>query len=334
MPSLKPVYLLFGDDDAKIDAWRARIRARAEAEGGPGALEAFDARSAPPDEVAAAVAALTFADGDRYLLVDGVETYKVGELAPLEAEVAAMPPATILVLIARGKPPARLHKAVEQAGGELREFAAPKPWQLPKWVVERAREEGLELDGDAAKALVAAVGPRQQRLAREVERLALLAHPHAQLSAAQVERLASGAQPSQVYDLADALVAGDAAAALAVAEGLTSREERPAGLMYPLVRRLRDVHRAAELLDAGVPAAAVRSQLKMAPWAAKRTLAQAEKVDREALERALWLFADLELELRGGGGDLDEATAFSLTLARAAGSVLPASTTAALGGQH
>ena len=319
MPSLKPVYLLFGDDDAKIDAWRARIRARAEAEGGPGALEAFDARSAPPDEVAAAVAALTFADGDRYLLVDGVETYKVGELAPLEAEVAAMPPATILVLIARGKPPARLHKAVEQAGGELREFAAPKPWQLPKWVVERAREEGLELDGDAAKALVAAVGPRQQRLAREVERLALLAHPRAQLSAAQVERLASGAPASQVYDLADALVAGDAAAALAVAEGLTSRE-RPAGLMFPLVRRLREVHRAAELLDAGVPAAAVRSQLKMAPWAAKRTLAQAEKVDREGLERALWLFADLELELRGGGGgELDEATAFSLTLVRAAG---------------
>ena len=319
MPALKPVYLLFGDDDAKIDAWRARIRARAEAEGGPGALEAFDARTTPPDEVAAALAALTFADGDRYLLVDGVEVYKAGDLAPLEASVSTMPPATILVLIARGKPPARLQKEVERAGGELREFAAPKPWELPKWVVERAREEGLELDGDAAKALVAAVGPRQQRLAREVERLALLAHPRAQLSAAQVERLASGAPASQVYDLADALVAGDAAAALAVAEGLTSRE-RPAGLMFPLVRRLREVHRAAELLDAGVPAAAVRSQLKMAPWAAKRTLAQAEKVDREGLERALSLFADLELELRGGGGgELDEATAFSLTLVRAAG---------------
>ena len=317
MPSLKPVYLLFGDDDAKIDAWRARIRARAEAEGGAGALEVFDAHSAPPDEVAAAVAALTFASGDRYLLVDGLEAWKAGDLDPIEAEVASMPPATILVLIARGKAPVRLQKAVEKAG-EVREFAAPKPWQLPKWVVERAREEGLELDGDAAKALVSAVGPRQQRLAREVERLALLAHPRAQLSAAQVERLASGAQPAQVYDLADALVAGDAAAALAVAEDLTSRDERPAGLMFPLVKRLREVHRAVELLDAGVPAQTIRAELKTPPWAAKRTVAQAEKADREALERALWLFADLELELRGGGGGLDEATAFSLTLARAA----------------
>ena len=42
MADLKPVYLISGDDDAKIDAWRARVRRRAEDEGGPGALEAFD----------------------------------------------------------------------------------------------------------------------------------------------------------------------------------------------------------------------------------------------------------------------------------------------------
>lgn len=318
MPSLKPVYLLCGDDDAKIDAWRARVRTRAEAEGGPGALESFDAPSARPDEVAAAVAALTFTSGDRYLLADGVEAWKAGELAPIEAEIANMPADTILVLIARGKAPARLAKAVTRAGGELREFGAPKPWELPRWVIERAREEGLELDANAAKALVAVVGPRQQRLAREVERLALLAHPHAQLSAEQVERLASGEHPRQVYDLADALLARDAAAALAVAEELTVREDRPAGLVFPLVRRLREVHRAVQLLDAGVPAQAVRGSLKVAPWAAKRTVAQAEKADREGLERALCLFADLEVELRGGG-ELDSETAFSLTLARAAG---------------
>ena len=42
---LKPAYLICGDDDAKIDAWRARVRRRAEEERGPGGLEAFDARA-------------------------------------------------------------------------------------------------------------------------------------------------------------------------------------------------------------------------------------------------------------------------------------------------
>ena len=316
MSSLKPVYLLSGEDDPRIDAWRARVRARAESEGGAGALEAFDARSSRPDEVAAAVATLTFATGDRYLLVEGVEAWKAGELAPLEAEIAAMPPATVLVLIARGKAPSRLLKAVEAAGGELREFAVPKPWELPKWVVERAREEGLALDSDAAKALVATVGPRQQRLASEIERLAILAHPRAQLSAEQIERLASGGHSPRVYDLADALVAGDASNSMAVAEELTAAGDRPAGLLFPLVQRLREVHRATELLDAGVAPQAVRPALKMAPWAVKRILAQAERADREGLERALCVLADLETDLRGGG-ELDERTAFSVALARA-----------------
>jgi DNA polymerase-3 subunit delta len=188
---------------------------------------------------------------------------------------------------------------------------------MPKWAAERAREEGLNLDQEAAKALVAAVGTRQQRLAREIERLAILAHPRTQLTAAEVARLATAEVTQQVYDLADALVAGDAAASLRLAERLTGGDERPSKLIFPIVRRIRDVHRAAELLDAGVPESKVAAAMKMPPWAAKRALAQAKKADRDALARALCAFAELEVELRGGGTGLDEDTAFSLTLARA-----------------
>src|ERR671910_544024 len=140
MVGLKPVYLVCGDDDPKIDAWRARVRRRAEDENGPGALEAFD-----------------------------------GKLDQLEQALSGVPEGTVLVLVARGKPLARLAKAVEKAGGEQRDYAAPKPWELPRWAAERAAEEGLKLDSEAAKALVASVGTRQQRIAREVERLAVLA---------------------------------------------------------------------------------------------------------------------------------------------------------------
>jgi DNA polymerase-3 subunit delta len=318
MAGLKPAYLISGDDDAKIDDWRARVRRRAEDENGPGGLEMFQAPGDPPEAVATALTTLTFASGDRYVLADGVEGWKAGDLEPIERELAAVPEGTVVVLIARGKPLARLVKAVEKAGGEHREYSAPKPWQMPKWAAERAKEEGLHLDQEAAKVLVSIVGTRQQRLAREVERLAILAHPRAQLSADEVRRLAAGEATEQVYDLADALVAGDVSASIGLAERLTIGGEPPSKLAYPIVRRLRDVHRAAELLDAGVPEAKVAAAMKMPPWAAKRTLAQAKKADREALARALCAFADLEIELRGGGAGLDEDTAFSLTLARAA----------------
>ncbi|HEX6984359.1 MAG TPA: hypothetical protein VF170_03230, partial [Planctomycetaceae bacterium] len=39
---MQPLYLIAGSDGAKIDATRARLRARAEREGGSAALEVFE----------------------------------------------------------------------------------------------------------------------------------------------------------------------------------------------------------------------------------------------------------------------------------------------------
>ena len=317
---LKPAYLVSGDDHAKINSWRARLRRRAEDERGPGGLEVFDAKSSDPAEVAAALAALSFDPGVRYLLVDDVGAWKPSALAPLEAALAALPPDTVLVLIARGKAPGSLSRAVENAGGEAREYPAPKPWELPKWCIERSRELDIQLSSEAAKELVALVGTSQQRLSRELEKLALAVHPDRNVAVDDVERFVAGDSAPQAYDLADAVIAGSLRDTLALAEQLEAHGERPGRLVFPVVRRLREVHRAAAMLDAGMPEQKVRGAVKAPPWLAKRTVARAKKADTAALERALCVFADLEVELRGGGDvRLDEDTAFSLALLRAVG---------------
>jgi DNA polymerase III subunit delta len=319
VPDLKPLYLVHGDDDARLDAWRARVRRRAEEERGPGGLETFDGRTDPPDEVAASLASLTFETGTRYLLVDDAAGWKAGQLDPLEAALAQPTPDTVLVLIARGSPVKQLIKIVEAAGGEVREEAAPKPWELPRWTADRARELGLQLDKEAAKTLVTLAGPSQQRITRELEKLAIAVHPAAQVTADHVEEHAAGDAAPQVYDLADALVAGDLRTALARAEELEDHGERPGRLIFPIVRRLREVHRAAALLDTGATDQQAAKALNAPPWLAKKTVARAKKADRALLERALIVLADLEVELRGGGErPLDEDTAFSLALSRAA----------------
>src|SRR3954452_21658127 len=94
MASLEPAYLVCGDDDPKIDAWRARVRRRAEDENGPGALETFDAHTDKPEAVAAARAPRTSAAGARSLVVDGRETWKAGELEPLERALDGIPEGT------------------------------------------------------------------------------------------------------------------------------------------------------------------------------------------------------------------------------------------------
>jgi DNA polymerase III subunit delta len=315
---LKPVYLVCGDDDAKVDAWRARVRARAEGERGPGGLEGFDARQTPPEQVVAALSELTFDTGTRYLLVDEAGAWKAGQLEPLERALSHPTPDTVLVLVVRGKALKGLTKVVEAAGGEMREYPAPKPWELPKWVAGRAGELGLSIDKDAARALVDTIGPSQQALSRELEKLTLAVHPRTAITVEDVGENSSGPAAPRAYDLADAVAAGDVKAALTLGEELVASGERPAGLVFPVVRSLRQVHGAVRLLDSGASEKQAAGKLGMPPWLAKKTLAKARGADRAALERALCVFAELELGLRGDS-PLDDETAFSLALAEAAG---------------
>src|SRR5438270_476293 len=101
MPSFKPAYLIHGDDHGRIAERRNRLRALAEAQSGPHGVELLEGESATPEAAAAALNALTFATGRRFIVVDGAERFKEKELEPLEDALAAMPPDTTIAFFAR-----------------------------------------------------------------------------------------------------------------------------------------------------------------------------------------------------------------------------------------
>ena len=148
---MKPAYLIAGDDEAKIARTRGRLRERAEREGGPGALEVFEAGRRPPLAGRRGGGRLT-----RRHLAD--------RLAPLPARRRsrglgqgrrrARP--SRRSARSRRRPRSRwsptasrprgMAKAVEKAGGEVLSFALPRERDLPKQLVADARELGFELE--------------------------------------------------------------------------------------------------------------------------------------------------------------------------------------------
>ena len=200
-------------------------------------------------------------------------------------------------------------QAVEAAGGEISTEQTVRPWELPKWVVVEAGRLGIELEPAAAKALVAQVGERQQRLVRELEKLSLELGPEARITVEEVEELAASSAERKVWTLADALLAGDAAEATRLYLELRERGERVPSLLYWMTRRLREAHDALVRLEAGESAAEVKRSLPGGPRAASRFLDQVSRLDRERLRSALEAMADLELASRGGGAAASEDTA-------------------------
>ena len=218
-PTFKPAYLIHGDDHGRIAERRARLRELAESVSGAEGLELLEGDDATPERAAAALDAMTLTLGRRFVIVDGVERWKDKELDALVASLGAMPPDTTISFFAReenrAKAPDRLHAAVRGAGGDISPEVSVKPWELPKWATARARELGVALEPDGARALVHHVGERQQRLLRELEKLALgaddpdSANPAEPLDAAAVEQLTASSAERRVWTVADAVVAGD-----------------------------------------------------------------------------------------------------------------------------
>jgi len=300
--SLKPAYLVHGDDHGRIAERRARLRALAESVSGAAGVEVLEGEAATPDAAAAALSAMTLTPGHRVVVVDGAERWKEADLDELDAALARMPPETTVAFFARedarAKAPQRLHEAVTRAGGDVAGEHTVKPWELPRWVAARARELGLEPDAGAAKALVARVGERQQRLLRELEKLALSLGPGAAVGAEDLDHLTASSAERRSWTLADALVARDGPAATRVYLELRAQGERLTGLLFQMARRVRDALDVAEKLDAGESPAQVRRGLRMPPKAAERFVADVQRTDRDALRRALEHLADLELDSR------------------------------------
>jgi DNA polymerase-3 subunit delta len=319
VPAFKPAYLIHGDDHGRIAERRRRLRALAEQESGTHGVEVFEGDAATPEAVAGALNALTFALGRRFIVVDGVERWTDKQLDPLIAALKDIPPDTTLAFFAReegrAKASKRLHDAVEKAGGDISAEESVKPWELPKWVIARARELGLQLEPDTARALIAQVGDRQQRLLRELEKLATYAGAGARVDATMLDELAAPSAEHRAWSLADTIVSGDAQAAVALYLTLRSQGERLAGLLYWMSSRVRTAHEVACALDAGEPPAQIKRRLRMPSRAADRLIADARRAGSEQLQRTIEQLAELELASRGGGsGVAGEDTAALLAL--------------------
>ncbi len=326
MPALKPAYLIHGDDHGAVAERRAGLHALALKEGDAGSVEVLSGEAATPAGVALALTAMTFAIGQRVIVVDGVERWKQAEVEEhLLPAMRELPPDTTVALFAREegrtKAPAAVHAAVKAAKGQVVEQGTVKPWELPKWAREQAARLGLALDQAAAKALVAQVGERQQRIMRELEKLSLeladsqdtvggvpgggahedpVASQPIRVSAQQVEQRAAHSAERRAFVLADALVGGDPREATLAYLRLRRQGERLGGLAYLMASRLREALTVAVRLQAGESAAEIKRGLRMPTRAAERFLVDVARSDPERLRGALGVLADLELDTRGG----------------------------------
>ncbi len=322
MPELKPAYLILGDDHGRIGERRTALRALAERESGSNGVECFEGDTSAPDVVAGALAAMTFAIGRRFLIIDGVERWKDADIQThLLPALANLAEETTIAFFAREegryKVSPQLVKAVEKAGGSIAAEKTMKAKELPKWLLGEASRLGINLDREGAQALISHVGERQQRLLRELEKLVLEHGDSARIGVEEVGQAAARSAEHQVWGLLDTLVAGDGPAATRAYLELAAQGESVTRLVGLLARRVREVLAIALRLEAGENSQQIKAGMKGNPWALDRRIAEARRSDADRLSRALEALSDLELATHGAS-ELSDRTEMISAIAKIA----------------
>jgi len=322
---MKPAYLFHGTDDARMDQARARLRSRAEAGGGVASLEVFEApegRGTPDaDALADAISSMSLIPTRRYLLADGIQKWGKRQQKAVSDALVSAPELTTVVLMSRGKVPGDLEAVVKSVGGDVTAFEALPLAKAPAKLVEMARQQGFELELDAAKLLVNHLGTKPKpedganmaRLGNEIDRLALWAGPDGRVTLEDVEEMVVDTSEIKGFALGDALVAGERDQVILTAERLLAQGVTVGSMVYPAASSLRGAEKAMAKMEQGANPGQLERQLGMPPFLARRLIASLGGTSLETLKAATVAISDLEVWTRGGA-EYPDALALDLAL--------------------
>ncbi|MEA4906194.1 MAG: DNA polymerase III subunit delta [Chloroflexi bacterium] len=309
----KPVaILLHGEDEFAMGRF---VDGLVEKMGDPGTAELnttrLDGRQCTLDDIRAAALALPFLADRRLVIV----THPLAHLGQAEAQqrfrdlLDGLPDSTALVLLIPDTARRRrgslewevlrekhwLVAWARQAGSRAvtKAFPLPGPSEMPEWIRQQARRQGGQFTPAAAQSLAGHVDSDTRLAELEIDKLLTYVNWQRPVEVEDVEALTAAHGQVNVFDMVDALAAGNANQAMRLLEGLLEQDEA-AALFAMVVRQFRLLLQAREVLDEGGNAHMIESELRQHPFVAGKLETQARRFSLPQLESVYRRLLDLD----------------------------------------
>lgn len=283
-----PIYCLHGAERFLVDRCVAALRkavvgSEHPAQGGLD-YDVFDLKDTTLAEVLGAARTLPMFSKRRLVIADGIDDVKAADLDGLVKYVADPNPRGCLVLVGE-KVDGRLRAfAALRKAGFLHEFPRLKDRDLVTWLAGEARRRNLEAESTALQALAEFAGPDLGRVVQALDQVALFAN--ARITRAHVEEMIPESRERGVFELTRAIGTGDVHAALRLTTTMLRNREPPLKIQFMLMRQLRQIWRAKELVAAAVGRMEIAQAVGVAPFFVDDILIPAGRMSTAALARS------------------------------------------------
>jgi DNA polymerase-3 subunit delta len=212
----------------------------------------------------------------RALLINDARSLRKEALDEIAHYLEAPDPDATLILSCvvteRGKLPTGLQRVVE-AVGEIRKIDIARK-ELEPWLVARAKDRGLDLAIQGARALVETLGPEPGQLVAALEQLRA-AFPAERIGPREIAQQFRGLGEQKTWDLCDRAFGKDLPGAIRSLRAIEEGGDDPLMVLGGIAARLRDLLKVRSLPDR-MPSGQVAKEAGLRfDWQARRYQQQA-----------------------------------------------------------
>ncbi|MBQ2954220.1 MAG: DNA polymerase III subunit delta [Clostridia bacterium] len=212
-----------------------------------------------------------------------------------------VPDSCVLILLARGTPDGR--KKIPAAMKKLERVVTFSPMtaeELDQWIIRAFQQLGKGCAPQVASLLSFTAGTDTALLHTEIEKLAALAGDRGEILESDVQAVATRSTEYNVFQMVDAVVAGQESRAFALLRDMLTGGEERLGILAMLLRQFRLMQHVLIMRYEKVPNAEIQKRLGLSPYAAEQMIRKAASYSGGAIKQAVDICLTTEYKVKSG----------------------------------
>ncbi|MBB5173961.1 DNA polymerase III subunit delta [Texcoconibacillus texcoconensis] len=309
-----PFYLLWGTETFLIeDLVQTIVNSTLSEEQKAFNLTELDMKESPIDVAVEDAYTFPFMGGKRVVIAkDAAFLTNVSDkssvehnLKKLEQYIQDPLAEAVLILIAPYEKLDQRKKIVKLAkqNGTVMEAKPLTEQELRDWLVQRAREEKVNIDKEAAMLLIERTSGHLMLLATEMTKLVTFTGENGTIDRNLVDQLVARTLEQNIFDLVDGVVNRNVEKALRIFYDLLKQKEEPIKIVSLIARQFRIMYQVKQLVSEGYAEKQIASQLKLHPYAVKVANRQVKRFSFQEIRYILARLADADYEMKSGKVD-------------------------------
>lgn len=297
--SFRQIYLLYGEERYLRRQYREKLQKCLCEEGDTMNTHFYEGRNISVAEIVDLAETLPFFADRRVIFVTDSGLFKSG--GEKLAEYLASPNESTYFVFTESEVDkrSRLYKAV-QSRGYSAEFAVQDENTLKRWVAGILAREGKKIAESTVLLFLSKTGTDMENIQMELEKLVCYCGDRDIVTAQDVEAICTTRVSNHIFDMINAIAAGQPKQALELYYDLLALKEPPMRILFLIARQCNMLLQVKELRSKGFDNKSIGSKVGLAPFIVGKYLNQAANFKTSVLREAVKKCVEAEEAVKTG----------------------------------